>query len=148
MNSFFEIHIQSFIFHVEIFINLTHSRFLYARTFCIVLSVILFVIIQCCDRLCLFLIFPRDGILDQSTAYLCSHLFSVQFSWQCSPSSMITWPIRLILSIYSEIGNGLATNCRLFAILCGLISNLLCRLDFSVSFRSDPCTSALLSEAS
>lgn len=51
------------------------------------------------------------GGLVKSTTKWCSHLFFVQFSWQCNSSSIITWPTRLILSMYSEIGYGPANNC-------------------------------------
>lgn len=41
----------------------------------------------------------------------CSHFFLVQLVWLCSFLFIMTWPTRLILSMYSEIGNGLANNC-------------------------------------
>lgn len=50
------------------------------------------------------------GCLDKFTTNGCSHFHFVHLSWQCIRLSMIIWPTRLMLSMYSEIGYALANN--------------------------------------
>lgn len=54
------------------------------------------------------------GYLLMSTEYGCLHPATRHCSWECRFVSMITWPIRPTLSIYSDTGNWLANNvlCR------------------------------------
>lgn len=56
-----------------------------------------------------------NGSTDKLMTYGCSHAVLLHFSWQWMLAFWITPPMRLVLSIYSEIGYLLANNVRLIA---------------------------------
>lgn len=59
-------------------------------------------------------LFP-NGFLSKSTTNGCIHPVRLHFLWQWKLEFMITWPMRLTLSIYSETGYRLANNVQRLA---------------------------------